>query len=176
MSRQPLSPWPQAHPSPPYHLLPRLRLCSGPLLLDLALEISGNKLCPIFHPCSWCGGSASSCPWESVPHVGLKAGSRPRKGRGIPDNQKNLGKGSGITASTHPVTALSTHPSSGWVPKRVLGGPPYSSPNRIPQNQCPQQLITPQHGSWSPDHQIQRLSHPSASWLPLPNLSTLPKV
>lgn len=121
--------------APQYHLLPKLRLSSGLLPLDLALEISGKKRCPVFQPCSWCGGSVSSCPWESVPHVGLKAGSWPRKGRGIPDNQKNLGRGSGITVSTHPVTALSTHPSSGWVPKRVLGAPPYCSPNRIPQNQ-----------------------------------------
>lgn len=47
--------------SPPQqHFLAKLRLCRAVLPPDLRSDISGKKLCPVFHSCSRCGGRVSS--------------------------------------------------------------------------------------------------------------------
>lgn len=104
-------PWPQVHPlSPQKHFLAKLRLCSGVPLLDLRPNISGKKLCPVFHSCCRCGGCVSSGPCGSIPHVGLKAGPG-KAGRSL-ESQKNE-RGSGITASSQLLPSVPTLAAAG---------------------------------------------------------------
>lgn len=119
MSSQPPSPWPQAHPVHRPGLLPA-QAEAVQWILDLVLETSGKKVCPVLHPCSWCGDSVSSCPWGSTPHVGLQAGPWPQKGRGVPreSEESYMGRSSGVTTSTQVLPLASTLASSGCVPLR----------------------------------------------------------
>lgn len=149
-------------PSTQQHFLAELRLCCGFLPFDLVLEISGKKLCLVFHSRSCVFlplGVHDACGAESFPWL--------RKGRGIPGQSEkpHMVRGSGVTTSTQLQGILSIHPSSGRMPLREKEPTSYSS-NRISQTQ------SPQRGYCQPPRPGSRLRGKIRRAVPLLNTST----